>query len=153
MFRDKIDEYKIEINRLYSMKEKKERPEEWELWIMPHIKYEYKEINRYKKMIERIRKFNKPEIDDQYINIQEVLNKVDPIDLIGGFVKLVKSGNKEWKGLCPFHNERTPSFFVNEDTGLYHCFGCGASGNSLTFVIKYEGFHIKKALDYLNKRY
>ena len=66
--------------------------------------------------------------------IEEIRSKTDIVDLIGEHVRLTKRG-KNWFGLCPFHGESTPSFSVSEDKQLFHCFGCGASGNAITFVM------------------
>lgn len=69
--------------------------------------------------------------------IEAVRSKTDIIDLIGEYVQLTKRG-KNWFGLCPFHGESTPSFSVTEDKQLFHCFGCGASGNAITFIMDIE---------------
>ncbi len=69
--------------------------------------------------------------------IEEVRTKTDIVDLIGEYVQLTKRG-KNWFGLCPFHGENSPSFSVSEDKQLFHCFGCGASGNAITFVMDIE---------------
>lgn len=69
--------------------------------------------------------------------IEEVRTKTDIVDLIGEYIQLTKRG-KNWFGLCPFHGESTPSFSVSEDKQLFHCFGCGASGNAITFVMDIE---------------
>ena len=58
-------------------------------------------------------------------------------DIIGGKVKLINSG-KYLKGLCPFHNEKTPSFVVYDEKGYYHCYGCGAHGDIINFVMNIE---------------
>src|SRR3984957_10717244 len=63
-------------------------------------------------------------------------------------VRLTKKG-REFEGLCPFHNEKTPSFFVNDDKALYHCFGCGAHGDVLSFVINTEGLSFPEAVERL----
>ncbi|HNC03341.1 MAG TPA: CHC2 zinc finger domain-containing protein, partial [Agitococcus sp.] len=65
--------------------------------------------------------------------IDEVLRRTDIVDLIGSYVRLKKAG-KNYSACCPFHHEKTPSFSVNRDKQFYHCFGCGASGNALSFV-------------------
>jgi len=58
--------------------------------------------------------------------------------LIGRSVKLVKAG-REFKACCPFHNEKSPSFYVNDDKGFYHCFGCGAHGDAIRFLTEAKG--------------
>jgi DNA primase len=66
--------------------------------------------------------------------IDELKENVDIVDLISDYLELKKTGNR-YKGLCPFHSEKTPSFFVNPDNNFYHCFGCGAGGDSINFVM------------------
>ncbi len=69
--------------------------------------------------------------------IEEIRTKTDIVDLIGEYIQLTKKG-KNWFGLCPFHGENTPSFSVSEEKQLFHCFGCGASGNAITFMMDLE---------------
>jgi DNA primase len=69
--------------------------------------------------------------------IEEIRNATDIVALIGGIVQLRKRG-KNYTGLCPFHSEKTPSFTVSSDRQMYHCFGCGAGGNAITFVMEHE---------------
>ena len=83
--------------------------------------------------------------------IEEVRSKTDIIDLIGEHVQLTKRG-KNWFGLCPFHGESTPSFSVSEDKQLFHCFGCGASGNAITFVMDIENRQFTDAVIKLAER-
>src|ERR1700761_7667497 len=68
--------------------------------------------------------------------------------LIGRSVKLLKAG-REFKACCPFHNEKTPSFTVNDEKGFYHCFGCGAHGNVFDFVMLTEGLNFPEAIEKL----
>lgn len=70
--------------------------------------------------------------------VEQVRSHNDIVDVIGEHIKLTKAG-KNFKGLCPFHHEKTPSFSVNQELGLYKCFGCGKSGNSITFLMEYAG--------------
>lgn len=65
--------------------------------------------------------------------------------IVGRRVKLSRAG-REWKGCCPFHNEKTPSFYVNEEKGFYHCFGCGAHGDALGFVMAADGLGFMEAV-------
>jgi len=67
-------------------------------------------------------------------------------------IKLARSGRR-LRGLCPFHREKTPSFYVEPELGLYHCFGCGASGDAIKFVMETEGLAFPEALDYLADRF
>ncbi|KFN90352.1 DNA primase [Tetragenococcus muriaticus PMC-11-5] len=62
--------------------------------------------------------------------IDDIRDKTNIVDVIGQYVQLKKSGSKNYAGLCPFHNEKTPSFSVAEDKQFYYCFGCGRGGNS-----------------------
>ncbi|MEQ8666521.1 MAG: DNA primase [Rhodospirillales bacterium] len=71
-------------------------------------------------------------------------------DVIGKRVQLKKAGGRgEWSGLCPFHNEKTPSFTVSDDKGFYHCFGCGEHGSVFDFVMKTEGLSFPEAVERL----
>lgn len=83
--------------------------------------------------------------------IDEVAAKNDIVDIISQHVELKGRGG-EYKGLCPFHNEKTPSFHVSQRKQLYHCFGCRASGNVYTFLQKYENFTFPEAIRYLADR-
>ncbi|UOD34806.1 DNA primase [Deferribacteraceae bacterium V6Fe1] len=83
---------------------------------------------------------------------EEILERVNILELIGQYVELKKSG-KNYMGLCPFHHEKTPSFSVSEDKGLFHCFGCGASGNSIGFIMKIHNFDFVEALEFLGEKY
>ncbi len=84
--------------------------------------------------------------------IQEILGHVDIIDIIGGFVKLKKRG-ANYLGLCPFHNEKTPSFTVSPSKEIYKCFGCGRSGNSISFIMEHEKYSYVEALKWLANKY
>ena len=77
--------------------------------------------------------------------IEEVRAKNDIVNVISGYVKLQKKGSNYW-GCCPFHNEKTPSFSVSENKQMYHCFGCGVSGNVYTFLMKYENYTFGEAV-------
>jgi DNA primase len=84
--------------------------------------------------------------------IQQLTDKINIVDVIGARVKLKKSGNN-FIGLCPFHNEKTPSFNVNVTKGFFHCFGCGASGSVISFIMKYENLPFVDAVKTLSLRY
>ena len=71
--------------------------------------------------------------------IEEVRSRNDIVDVISGYVRLQKKGSSYF-GLCPFHNEKTPSFSVTPAKQMYYCFGCGAGGNVFTFLMEYENF-------------
>ena len=80
--------------------------------------------------------------------LDEIRARLSLADVIGRKVKLVKKG-REHSGLCPFHNEKTPSFTVSEDKGFYHCFGCGAHGDVIGFVMQTEGLSFPEAAERL----
>ena len=79
---------------------------------------------------------------------REVLNATDLVALIGASTSLKKMG-KSWKGLCPFHGEKSASFYVHPDKGFYYCFGCGAKGDAITFVRETERMDFPEAVAYL----
>ncbi len=83
--------------------------------------------------------------------IEEVRMKNDIVDVISGYVKLQKKG-ANYFGLCPFHNEKSPSFSISPGKQMYYCFGCGAGGNVLTFVMEYENYTFQEALQSLADR-
>ena len=85
-----------------------------------------------------------------YISV--IVESVDIIDLISQHIELKKSGNS-FKGLCPFHSEKTPSFFVNPEKKLFYCFGCGAGGNVISFIMKYNNYEFKDAISYIDSKY
>lgn len=70
--------------------------------------------------------------------IQDLLNRVDIVDVVGRYVQL-KKGGANFSGLCPFHNEKSPSFTVSPTKQFYHCFGCGAHGTAISFLMEYSG--------------
>jgi DNA primase len=84
--------------------------------------------------------------------IQQILSRIDIIDIVGSFVKLKKRG-VNYLGLCPFHNEKTPSFTVSPTKEIYKCFGCGRSGNSIGFLMEHEKYSYVEALRWLAARY
>ena len=85
----------------------------------------------------------------------EILNEVrennDIVEVISQYVHLKRSG-RNYFGLCPFHNEKSPSFSVSPDKQIFHCFGCGVGGNVFTFISKIEGIGFKEAIEYLADR-
>lgn len=84
--------------------------------------------------------------------IQEIQSRIDMLDVVGNFVKLKRRGTN-YLGLCPFHNEKTPSFTVSPSKEIYKCFGCGKSGNAIGFVMEHEKFTYPEALKWLANRY
>lgn len=87
--------------------------------------------------------------EEEYLN--EVKEKNDIVDVISSYVNLRRSGNR-YVGLCPFHSEKTPSFFVNPQMQLYHCFGCGAGGTVIHFIEHIENLDFVEAVKFLAQR-
>lgn len=84
--------------------------------------------------------------------IQQIMARADITDVVGSFVKLKKRGTN-LLGLCPFHNEKTPSFTVSPSKEIYKCFGCGKSGNVVSFVMEHEKYSYPETLKWLAQRY
>lgn len=84
--------------------------------------------------------------------IQQIMGRLDILDVVGSFVKLKRRGTN-YLGLCPFHNEKTPSFTVSPAKEIYKCFGCGKSGNTISFVMEHEKYSYVEALKWLANRY
>ncbi|MDD6572873.1 MAG: DNA primase [Thermoflexaceae bacterium] len=83
--------------------------------------------------------------------VEEIRERNDIVDVISGYVKLQKKGGSYF-GLCPFHNEKSPSFSVSQNKQMYYCFGCGAGGNVITFIMEYEKFTFAESIKYLADR-
>lgn len=84
-------------------------------------------------------------------SVDQIKSKIDIVSLVGSYIKLEKAGGN-FKGRCPFHNEKTPSFFVSPDRGNYYCFGCHAKGDIFTFVQEFEGLDFVGALKVLAEK-
>ena len=84
--------------------------------------------------------------------LAELRSAADIVEVIGDHTKLRKAG-RSWKGLCPFHSERTPSFTVDRDKGLYHCFGCGVGGDVIHFVRQIDRLDFPEAVEALASRF
>ncbi|MGC4104168.1 DNA primase [Ferruginibacter sp.] len=84
--------------------------------------------------------------------IQQILSRIDIVEIVGSFVKLKKRGTN-YLGLCPFHNEKSPSFTVSPTKEIYKCFGCGRSGNSISFLMEAEKYSYVEALRWLAAKY
>src|SRR5690606_17884988 len=80
--------------------------------------------------------------------INDLLTRVDIVDVVDARLTLRKAG-KDYQALCPFHNEKTPSFSVVPDKQFYHCFGCGASGTALTFLMEFDRLEFVEAVEEL----
>ena len=85
-------------------------------------------------------------------SIQQILSRIDIVEIIGSFIKLKKRG-ANYLGLCPFHNEKSPSFTVSPSKEIYKCFGCGRSGNSIGFLMEAEKYSYVEALRWLAAKY
>ncbi|NLL00702.1 MAG: DNA primase [Clostridiales bacterium] len=83
--------------------------------------------------------------------VEEVRIRSDIVDIIGSYIRLKKTGSNHM-GLCPFHNEKTPSFSVSQSKQMYHCFGCGVGGNVYTFIMEYENYSFVEALKFLAEK-
>ena len=83
--------------------------------------------------------------------VEEIRSGNDIVDVISGHVRLTKKGSTYF-GICPFHNEKTPSFSVSPNKQMYYCFGCGAGGNVITFLMEYENYTFPEALEVLANR-
>ena len=90
-----------------------------------------------------------PKYSDELIN--EIFSQNDIVDYVSQYVKLRKNG-RDYTGLCPFHKEKSPSFHVNQEKQLFHCFGCGAGGNLVQFVMRSEGLDFVEALKLMADR-
>jgi DNA primase len=77
--------------------------------------------------------------------IREIRDRTDLVGLIGGYLQLKRSG-RNFLGLCPFHQEKTPSFNVNPERGIYHCFGCGVTGDAISFLMEHDHLSFPEAL-------
>lgn len=86
-----------------------------------------------------------------YSDVDIVKSRTNIIDIVGEYVKLTKSGSR-FKACCPFHQEKTPSFVVNEDRQTYHCFGCGQGGDVFSFIMEMEGVGFREALTLLAEK-
>jgi len=86
-------------------------------------------------------------------DIAEVREKARIDDIVSQYVTLRNAGGGSQKGLCPFHDERSPSFNVNPSRGFYHCFGCGEGGDVIAFLMKIDGLSFGEAIERLAEKY
>ena len=84
--------------------------------------------------------------------INQVLDRCDIVEVVTSYIPLKRAG-RSFKALCPFHHEKTPSFIVNPDKQIYHCFGCGVGGNAISFVMQQEHLEFPEAVRFLAEKY
>src|SRR5712692_7849064 len=84
--------------------------------------------------------------------LQAIRERVSIVEVVSGYVTLKKAGRNHL-GLCPFHAEKTPSFTVSEERGMFHCFGCGAGGNVFGFLMSLESLTFPEVVERLARRY
>ncbi len=92
-----------------------------------------------------------PHIPEEIID--EIAARSDLVDIVLGYVPNLKQAGSRWKGCCPFHQEKTPSFIVNPDSNTFHCFGCGVGGNVFKFVMMIENLDFPSAVQTLARKY
>lgn len=83
--------------------------------------------------------------------LEEIKSKIDIVDFISDYVQLKKSG-QNYKALCPFHSEKTPSFMVSQSKQIFHCFGCGIGGDVVSFLMKHDNLSFNEAIRYISKK-
>jgi len=84
--------------------------------------------------------------------LEEIRARANIVEVIGAHVRLKPAG-RNFVGLCPFHDEKTPSFSVNPERGFFHCFGCGAGGSVFNFIMRAEGLNFPETVESLARRY
>ena len=83
--------------------------------------------------------------------LEDILSRIDVVEVISGYIPLKRAG-KNFKACCPFHHEKTPSFMVSPERQIYHCFGCGESGNAFVFLMRHERMEFPEAVEVLAKK-
>ena len=83
--------------------------------------------------------------------LEDILSRLDIVEIISGYIPLKKAG-RNFKANCPFHHEKTASFMVSPDRQIYHCFGCGESGNAFKFLMRHERMEFPEAVEVLAKK-
>lgn len=105
----------------------------------------FDKVDRKEKITDEIKSIS-PQL------IRHYLSQIDIVDVISDYVKLEKSG-KNYKGVCPFHEEKTPSFVVSKEKQIYKCFGCGEGGNVINFIANIENLSYKESISFLKDKY
>ena len=83
--------------------------------------------------------------------LEDILSRIDIVEVISSYLPLKRAG-RNFKAPCPFHHEKTPSFLVSPDRQIYHCFGCGESGNAFRFLMRFERMEFPEAVETLAKK-
>ena len=83
--------------------------------------------------------------------IEEIKSSIDIVDFISDYVQLKKAG-QNYKGLCPFHPDKVPSFMVSPSKQIFHCFGCGSGGDVISFLMKHDNLSFNEAKRYVNEQ-
>ena len=86
------------------------------------------------------------------LTVEKIKDAANIVDVVSEFVTLKKSG-ANYKGLCPFHNEKTPSFMVSPARGTCHCFGCGKGGNAISFIMEHDFMILREAICCLSMKF
>ena len=85
-------------------------------------------------------------------SLENLRQRVDLAEVLGSYVELKRTGSS-FKGLCPFHDEKTPSFLIHKGDTHYHCFGCGAHGDAIHFLMAHQKMSFSEAVEYLAERF
>ncbi len=83
--------------------------------------------------------------------INQIRERTNIVDIVGEYVPLRKAG-QNYKALCPFHSEKTPSFIVSPKKGIFHCFGCGAGGNAFNFIMQFKNLSFPESVKFLGEK-
>src|SRR5213596_3696526 len=115
------------------------------LWALGQIFTQTRRVNQPTRLSGPVRGCNAVRVTLSPAWLDELRARTTLSAVIAPSVKLIRAG-REWKACCPFHNEKTPSFTVNDDKGFYHCFGCGAHGDAIRFLTDQRGMPFMDAV-------